>query len=315
MKIIGVAAAVCVGLLAQAQPQIAFLGYSASSRPGVAPGQLITVVVKGIETTPAESLRTQFSAVFRQGNNLPVPILDVTPLPTCTSATVPQGGKCESAVAVTIQIPYEVVPICVLCGRLDIPVQLAIAYKGTAGPFIDVTPIADQIHILRNCDVLVGGGAVPPSITGGLPCDAMITHADGTLVTASSQAKSGEQLVAYVVGLGITDPPQVTGQPAKTAARTAAALALDFNYRRNALATRPVGIGTDPPLGPVPVFAGVTPGFVGLYQVNFIVPPPPRGLDPCVLPFVAFGNYVVTNLTVSIGANFSFDGAGICVTP
>jgi hypothetical protein len=54
-----------------------------------------------------------------------------------------------------------------------------------------------------------------------------------------------------------------------------------------------------------------------LYQINFIVPPPPAGLPPCPDPatIVAFGNVAPSNLTVSVGSNFSFDGAGICVQP
>jgi hypothetical protein len=88
---------------------------------------------------------------------------------------------------------------------------------------------------------------------------------------------------------------------------------LDFNYRPNALATEPVS------KGPVPLFAGATQGFVGLYQINFVVPPAPAGTLPCenfaVLPLDASnaGSVVHSNLTVSVGSAFSFDGAGICV--
>jgi hypothetical protein len=68
---------------------------------------------------------------------------------------------------------------------------------------------------------------------------------------------------------------------------------------------------------PTPAFTGATAGFVGLYQVNFIVPPPPPGLTPCVdtTAIVPFANAVQSNLTVSVGSAFSFDGAGICVQP
>ena len=59
----------------------------------------------------------------------------------------------------------------------------------------------------------------------------------------------------------------------------------------------------------VPAFAGLTPGFVGLYQINFVVPPPPPGTLPCL----SLDGRVTSNLTVSIGAGLSFDGANICV--
>ena len=60
-----------------------------------------------------------------------------------------------------------------------------------------------------------------------------------------------------------------------------------------------------------PVFAGATPGYVGLYQVNFVVPPIPSGTPACVEPpqFPAGQNVVESNLTVSIGGAFSFDNA------
>jgi uncharacterized protein (TIGR03437 family) len=52
--------------------------------------------------------------------------------------------------------------------------------------------------------------------------------------------------------------------------------------------------------------AALTSGFVGLYQVNFVVPELPAGyLWRCGM--------VNSNLTVSIGRKTSFDGAGICV--
>ena len=90
---------------------------------------------------------------------------------------------------------------------------------------------------------------------------------------------------------------------------------MDFNFRRNALATKPADARFF--VGLNPVYAGVAPGFIGLYQVNFIVPPVPPLLPACVDPatIVAFGNVVQSNLTVSVGSNFSFDGAGICVQP
>ena len=95
--------------------------------------------------------------------------------------------------------------------------------------------------------------------------------------------------------------------------------AIDFNYRSNVLATQPAG-PSFPGTGmgfPTPAFTGATAGFVGLYQVNFIVPPPPPGLTPCVdtTAIVPFANAVQSNLTVSVGSAFSFDGAGICVQP
>jgi uncharacterized protein (TIGR03437 family) len=145
----------------------------------------------------------------------------------------------------------------------------------------------------------------------------MITHADGTPVSNILPAVAGEELVAYATGLGQTIPALTTGQAAAQSSPALATFSLDFNYRANALATQPGAVGATVT---TPLFAGATQGFVGLYQINFIVPASPPGTQPCVnnaaMPAVGSGgNRVQSNLTVSIGSDVSFDGAGICVTP
>jgi uncharacterized protein (TIGR03437 family) len=42
-------------------------------------------------------------------------------------------------------------------------------------------------------------------------CTSIVTHADGTLVSADSPAKSGETVVVYAFGLGQTTPAVKTG--------------------------------------------------------------------------------------------------------
>jgi hypothetical protein len=69
---------------------------------------------------------------------------------------------------------------------------------------------------------------------------------------------------------------------------------------------------------PGPVFVGLTPNFVGLYQINFVVQSPPAGLLPCARS-LAFGANpyanVLSNLTVTLIGRTSFDGSQICVDP
>ncbi len=160
---------------------------------------------------------------------------------------------------------------------------------------------------------MAGPGSRLP-VNGGLPCTPIVTHANGATVSALAPATAGEELVAYATGLGQTNPALTTGQPPAQSSPTLTTFSIDFNYRVNALATQPgtVGSGTASPL-----FAGATKGYVGLYQINFIVPPPPPLLQPCV-DFAAIttaGLAVQSNLTVSVGSPFSFDGAGICARP
>jgi uncharacterized protein (TIGR03437 family) len=141
----------------------------------------------------------------------------------------------------------------------------------------------------------------------------LVTHSNGTLVSASSPASAGEALTAWVFGLGQTSPAATTGQAA-SASPTAETFFLNFNYQVNALPAKPY-TGDPDNQPPQPLYAGLAPGFVGLYQVNFVVPPaPPNGLPQCTGAGAASGtNVAQSNLTVSIGGQSSFDGAGICV--
>jgi uncharacterized protein (TIGR03437 family) len=100
-----------------------------------------------------------------------------------------------------------------------------------------------------------------------------IRHATGASVTSALPARAGEAVVVYLTGLGQVTGGVMTGQ--------AAPLSLT-----PVLATVEAKIGDR---SVAPFFAGLTPGFVGVYQVNVIVP---ADLPPGVYPFriLAGGN-------------------------
>jgi uncharacterized protein (TIGR03437 family) len=293
----------------------------------VAPGQVVTLFVQGIGASLTQPVRAPsgplpttlagISVTLKQiGSDTPVPLLSVQPVSTCSQNL--SQGSCGTLTAVTVQIPFELQTLCPLCARPVLPApQLFVTENGRIGTSVDLTPLADQIHILTACDVLLPSAVERINLTG-LPCAPMVTHADGTLVSATKPAKAGENLVAYAVGLGQTNPPVATGQPAPKHAPTTEVFAVDYNYHPNALPAKPLVFSftvLSPPM-PVP-YTALTPVFVGLYQINFYVIAAPPRTPPCVdLNTVAPGaNVVQSNLTVSFGGAFSFDGAGICVAP
>lgn len=101
-------------------------------------------------------------------------------------------------------------------------------------------------------------------------------RADGTppfLISQTAPAKMGDILVIYCDGLGATNPavPDGVGSPLSPLAQTAS----------------PVTVSVGGQNAPV-LFAGLVPGFVGLYQVNAILP---DGVPP--------GNFVPVTLTVA----------------
>jgi uncharacterized protein (TIGR03437 family) len=93
---------------------------------------------------------------------------------------------------------------------------------------------------------------------------------DNSLVTETSPAKPGEYVVVYVSGMGMTNPNVASGIASPS---TNLATPLDS-------ATFTLNGASVPNI----LFAGLTPTLVGLYQVDFQVPPnAPNGDLPLVL--------------------------------
>ncbi|MDP2997841.1 MAG: SUMF1/EgtB/PvdO family nonheme iron enzyme, partial [Bryobacterales bacterium] len=87
---------------------------------------------------------------------------------------------------------------------------------------------------------------------------AVVVHGiTNQLVTAAGPAEPGEMVVLYATGLGAVDRAQQSGQPASLTELSKASNALTVNIGGRATAIQ---------------FAGLTPGSVGLYQVNCTVP-------------------------------------------
>jgi uncharacterized protein (TIGR03437 family) len=311
-----------------AQSTIVGAGYTAPFPLSVAPGQVVTLFVHGLElnlpapvaatTTPSLSLAGVSATIYvtiLEGGLIPVPILSVRNLSTCP--TEPLSGfsvSCGNLTAVTVQIPYNLPPLCPLCLIPAGSAWLYVTYNGQLGSVTELNGLADQVHILSACDLLLQGAT--PQLNradNGLPCAPIVTHADGSLVSASKPAKPGEEIVAWATGLGGWSG-SFTGIPSGTAVTapvpTRAVFKMAFNYATNALPSKP-GL-----TAPAVLYSGLVPGSVGLYQINFVTPPaPPGGATPCAQPgtFGPGDNAVQSNLTVSFGGGWSFDGAGICV--
>ena len=97
---------------------------------------------------------------------------------------------------------------------------------------------------------------------------------DYSLVDASHPAKPGEFLIIYLTGMGGTSPGVPSGEASPAATVTAEAT-----------------VTVDGQKAAVP-YAGLTPGFAGLYQINFQVPATAHSGD---LPVVVTQNGVVSN--------------------
>jgi uncharacterized protein (TIGR03437 family) len=100
----------------------------------------------------------------------------------------------------------------------------------------------------------------------------LITHADFSRITAENPARSGETIIIWATGLGWVDPPVREGDaaPVSPLARTVTTPVVRIGGRDG-------GVLFSGGENARVVFSGLTPGFVGLYQVNAVVPPVPPG--------------------------------------
>jgi uncharacterized protein (TIGR03437 family) len=90
--------------------------------------------------------------------------------------------------------------------------------------------------------------------------NAVATLVDGSVLTPSSPAKPGDIVVLYATGLGETTPPAVYGQLPTAAAPLVAGAKLSILL--DGVAVPPSAID----------YAGVAPGYAGLYQINLTLP-------------------------------------------
>jgi uncharacterized protein (TIGR03437 family) len=155
------------------------------------------------------------------------------------------------------------------------------AVEGVRAPLFEVTP--GTVQILVPGDLATGSAGVVISNDGALtnsvvvpvqaatPAIAAVVHANGFSISRANPPVSGEVLVIYAVGLGAasTNLPIDAAAPLDPPATTAAAPQV-------LLGGLPMTV----------VFSGLTPGYLGLYQVNAVAPenlPSNAGSLPFVL--------------------------------
>ena len=230
---------------------------------------------------------------------------DWTPVPILSVA---QNGLLK----VMIQVPYGLTPCCGGTRDFSDPNyrnQIRFSAEGVPGPSQDFNLKSDRIHVVNNCDPQLDRATPGLNPSTSSPCGYLVTHADGGYLGQRGGAKPGEILTLYAYGLGETSPHATAG----TAAPNPPALAevgLTFSFTANTLPS-PAGPNSPTVINTKPEFAGLVPGYAGLYQVNFRVPIPPPDTPSCRAntPYPV----ALSNVTVTLSGADSFDGAGFCV--
>jgi uncharacterized protein (TIGR03437 family) len=318
-------------------PILMTAGYRTPTPMVVAPGQVVNLYVSGTPTVlPATTPTIQattvplpatlggFSVTMRQGtSSYAVPLFSVEQVANCTDADT-ATPQCTTTI-LTVQIPAEIGPVMALWDMSSQPPSdLSVDDNGTISAHFSVVPLVDNIHVLTTCDLQNQGQySVIPS-----PCPAIVTHADGTMVSQLSPALGGETVVIYAYGLGLTVPVVESGNATPAVLSPvleAPNFGTQFDFRQNAGPAIPswtVGMVNGVKVAnraPAPPFAGLTPGQVGLYQINVTIPNPVPPVQPCPVLADCLGSFVgcfvQSNLTIDISGVSSFDGAAICVQP
>ena len=299
-------------------------GYSNPTSISVSPGQITTFFVSGLDidltrpqnasTLPLPLSLAGISVTMKQSQSYAAPILAVQRLALCSvgaGAGPTTPPECLVG-AITLQVPYELSPVPAPNASGTASADVVVSQDGAASKAFTVFVTTDNLHVLSTCDSF-------PSKQSGI-CRSVVTHTDGTLLTADSPALPGETVVVYAYGLGQTSQTPITGQASPTPAATLSSpLYLQFDFTSNARPSPPFINRASIIPSPTPVFAGLTPGQVGLYQINVTIPRTIPGVDKCgsTCSHVACTMYntVSSNLTIDIGANLSWGGAAICVQP
>ncbi len=304
-------------LHAQPLDSLVASGYSLPTGAAVAPGQVLRLFVQEVGATltgpvfaTSLPLPTTLADISISVAGLPVPIFAVVPFSSCDGTVFAsdvflayQSHPCRSFVAITLQVPFEM-PVSPVGGPSNtaVSVDFIISEGGVAKVAVAMNTNADQVHVLTDCDTPLASSAASQANAGG--CNGLVYHSDGSAAFVTKDyrpAQPGEQLVMYALGLGPVSPQVQTGQPSPSGAAVQV-IQIGFDFSGNARPKPPLYQIQNPNL----VFAGLTPGSVGLYQINFTVPQPPPGTASCPI----YGS--ISNLTVSVG-NISFDGAAFCV--
>ncbi len=151
------------------------------------------------------------------------------------------------------------------------PATVQLIIDGLAGP-----PVQVQL------------GAAAPALYQLDQQTIIATMADGTLITSAASAQPGDVVVLYATGLGQSVPPVGYGE-LPTAAAPLQMLSI-FQVLLDGNPVDPTGI----------LYAGLAPGFPGLYQINVTLPAA-TGVNP--------------EIRIAVGAAVSEAGLHIPVGP
>ena len=302
----------CIGssAFAQSPATLGAIGYTAPGFPtSVAPGQVVTLFFYGVPTLSDGQLRSAQAASVPLPDSLAGLSVHVAQQPLSFPIfSVHQANDCINEDATN--------PACLLTSiRVQVPnellqtTELILVVDGLTSRGFAIQPIADNAHVVTSCDVS-GDSKYTTS------CSRLIFHADGSPVSEGSPAKRGETVIVYAFGLGLTSPRVPNGEAAPAGAvfqdrvGQPRVRARFLSSLSTTLSAFPRGFSqedADDPGSPI-TFAGLTPGQVGLYQLNIPVPQSLQVQAQC-------GKAVLGNASLHITTSQGTESIAFCLQP
>ena len=251
--------------LGQGIPNAIVLGLSQNPATGLLVAATHGRGVFGIPWSAPALVAPFVSALVNSGSLLPGPL--------APGMSVSLFGSNLASTTATPSIPF---PTIILAGT-------SVTINGLAAPLFSASPGQLNLQVPYGITgstaelTLLGGtgqatvrlqraDANPGIFQNG--SDGNITHADGSSVSNLAPANAGEEVVLYATGLGAVDQTVFTGLPSPSAPAA------------KTLIQPIVRVGG---IQATVDFSGLTPGLIGVYQVNFVVPSGLSGRVPVVL--------------------------------
>ena len=312
-KIVPLMSLLLAGAAQSQTPAIIGGGYRDPSILSVAPGQLLTLFVAGmgkhLSSKPLTAIAPLpltlggITVTLRQNSaptTVSVPISAAVLTNTCQSlGNTPCTGS--TLAAITVQIPFEL--------AVDSPQDpsqrseaiLNVQEDGISGTDFLVAAVYSNIHFVTGTGPLALDYVSQAYIHG-----AMVTHTDGNPVLPGLPAKSGETLVVYGYGFGRSTNNLKTGDAPQVANPVPLYGSVLFSSLLPASAGTTSGNPGSLDSLQYISYVGVTPGAVGVYQMNFVVPPVPAGTPSC-------GGITDWNFMVTVGSSVGPQSFAFCV--
>ncbi len=297
-------------------------GYSAPPPMQVAPGQVVTLFVRGVSPSanghlrserstgsPATSLAGVAAQVIQSQFLFNVPILAVQQKNECETVGVLTASCLLTAIKV--QVPFEIkadVTQKVPAGPVTLsPVaQLILTVDGRPSGSFVLQPVPDNAHVLTTCDA-------DWDTSADAVCDRQAFHLDGRPVNEAAPATPGETISLQFFGLGQTSPPAATGvysQPGMflTDVLGYPRVTVTFQPLVNAPSSIPRHAHTPDAKEVRSAIAGgaLLGGAIGIYQLQVIFPESLEPPVPC-------GNGVHTNYVMNVITSQGTEQVAVCV--